>query len=39
MLVKSNVANAATKDTIENAHSKIVHKTGSRMNIKQHAMG
>jgi len=38
-LVHRDAANAATKHMTQNAHSKIVRKTGSRNNEKQHAVG
>jgi hypothetical protein len=39
MLVQRYAANEAPKDTIQDAHSKIVRLTGSSMNIKKYAMG
>jgi hypothetical protein len=38
-LVHHDAANAATKHMTEHAHLKIVHKTGSSKNKKQHAVG
>jgi hypothetical protein len=38
-LVHRDAANAATKHITQDAHLKIVRKTGSRRNVKQHAMG
>jgi hypothetical protein len=38
-LVHRNAADAATKHMTEDAHLKIVCKTGSSMNEKQHAVG
>jgi hypothetical protein len=38
-LVNHNAANAATKTMTDDAHTKIVHKTGSRKNMTQHAIG
>jgi hypothetical protein len=38
-VVNTDAANAATKHMTQNAHWKIVHKTGSRKNQKQHVLG
>jgi len=38
-LVHCDAANAATKHMTQDAHLEIVHKTGSRKNKKQHAVG
>jgi len=38
-LVHRDAANAATKHTTQDAHFQIVRKTGSRKNMKQHALG
>jgi len=38
-LVHRNAANVATKHTTQDAHFKIVRKTGSSRNKKQHAFG
>jgi hypothetical protein len=38
-LVHCDAANAATKHMTQDAHLKIVRKTGSSMNMKQHAVG
>jgi seryl-tRNA(Sec) selenium transferase len=38
-LVHHVAADAATKHMTQNVHLKIVHKTGSRSNKKQHAVG
>jgi len=38
-LVHHDAANAATKHMTQDAHLKIVRKTGSRKNKKQHAFG
>jgi hypothetical protein len=37
--VHHDAANAATKHITQDAHLKIVHKTGSSKNLKQHAVG
>jgi hypothetical protein len=38
-LVHRHAANAATNHMTQNAHLKIIRKTGSRKNKKQHAVG
>jgi len=38
-LIYRNAANVATKNITQDAHLKIVHKTGSSQNKKQHAVG
>jgi len=38
-LVHHNAAKAATKNMTQDAHLKIVRKTGSSKNMKQHATG
>jgi len=38
-LVHRNAANVATKHMSQDAHIKIIHKTGTSKNTKQHAVG
>jgi len=39
LLVHCNAANAATRNTTQDAHSTIIDKAGSRKNKKNHAVG